>query len=509
MKHPSTAGSFWQDAAARRRLRRGVCLAILVLLVPAFVVAVFARPSADDFIYARYTHAVVQQSGADWPEILRAALEADGNFYNTWQGLYVSGFLLALQPAIFGGQWYGLTFLFVAAMLFLSSLALARAVVHRLAPDAKGVPLFCALVLTFAWIEGMPNQVESLYWYNGAINYLPFFALALGVVALLVGLLPGEGLRRGKAGFLRTVLACVFCLLIGGGHHVVILLTLMLLVFALVWFGRKKSFWPVAPLIATLAGLYLNMSSPGTAVRMSGFSSASLPEAVVKSAVLAGLSVIRWLDLPLVCLLLLLTPALWRLVQSAALPDSAFRYPWIPAAATFVLVWGMIWLPSYTMGGIGPGRLINVVWMTFVLGIVVSWAVFLGWLSRNRRKPVETMREKLTGSRRRAATLAAALVLCLACIGGHTVKEGLDNRFATSLEAVWELANGTPQAYAAAMDEREAILSDPANTDAVIRPLTEEERPGLLFFTDVSPGPDNWGLTEYYGKNSVYIAQPQ
>ena len=159
MKHPSTAGSFWQDAAARRRLRRGVCLAILVLLVPAFVVAVFARPSADDFIYPRYTHAVVQQSGADCPEILRAALEADGNFYNTWQGLYVSGFLLALQPAIFGGQWYGLTFLFVAAMLFLSSLALARAVVHRLAPDAKGLSLFCALVLTFAWIEGMPNQV--------------------------------------------------------------------------------------------------------------------------------------------------------------------------------------------------------------------------------------------------------------------------------------------------------------------------------------------------------------
>ena len=161
------------------------------------------------------------------------------------------------------------------------------------------------------------------------------------------------------------------------------------------------------------------------------------------------------------------------------------------------------------MGGIGPGRLINVVWMTFVLGVVVTWAVFLGWLSRSCRKPVETMREKLTGSRRRAATLAAALVLCLACIGGHTVKEGLDNRFATSLEAVWELANGTPQAYAAAMDEREAILSDPTNTDAVIRPLTEEERPGLLFFTDVSPGPDNWGLTEYYGKNSVYIAQPQ
>ena len=115
----------------------------------------------------------------------------------------------------------------------------------------------------------------------------------------------------------------------------------------------------------------------------------------------------------------------------------------------------------------------------------------------------------VVGKERRAAAAAAAMLLCIACIGGHTVKEGLDNRFATSLEAVWELANGTPQAFAAAMDEREAILSDPEIDDAVIRPLTGGERPGLLYFSDVTPGPDTWGLTEYYGKNSVYVEAPE
>lgn len=504
----NTDGLFWSDAAVRRRLGRGICIAMLVLLVPAFVVALFARPSADDFGYAMLTHEVVRQSGADWPEILQAAVQTDLNFYNTWQGLYVSGFLLSLQPAIFGNKWYGLTFVFVAVMLFLGTLALAKAIVRRLAPDAKGLAPFCALVITFAWIEGMPNQVEGLYWYNGAMNYLPFFALALGVLALLVGLMPekGKALRPG-ARIVRVALACLFCLVIGGGHHVVILLTLMLLAFALLWFARNRSFWPAAPLLVCLAGLYLNMTAPGTAVRMDGFSSASLPEAVVKSAILAGLSLIRWLDLPLVCLLLLLTPALWRLVQSPSLPDTAFRRPWLAPAITFVLVWGMIWLPSYTMGGIGPGRLINVVWMTFTLGAVASWALWLGWLARIRRKPLDKMLANL--SRCRAAVLALCMVLCMACIGGHTVKEGLDNRFATSLEAAWELLNGEPQAYAAAMDEREALLNDPSITDAVIRPLTEEERPGLLFFSDVTPGPDNWGLAEYYGKDSVYIEQAE
>lgn len=498
---------FWQNQAARRRLQRGLCIGMLVLLVPVFVVAVFARPAADDYIYARATHAVVQQYGADWPRLLQAALEADAYFYNSWQGLYVSGFLLALQPAIFGGQWYGLTVVFVTAMLFVSSFALARAVVRRLAPDARGMAGFLALGFTFAAVEGMPNQVESLYWYNGAMNYIPFFALTLGVLALLVGLLPGKSLRPVRAKPLRAALACGFCLLIGGGHHAVILLALMLLAFALLWSARRRSFWPAAPLAACLAGLYLNMSSPGTAVRMSGFSSASLPEAVVKSFLLAGLSILRWLDLPLVCLLLLFTPALWRLAGSAAVGEGAFRRPWLPPLVTFVLVWGMIWLPSYTMGGIGPGRLINIAWMTFLLGMLVSWCVFLGWLARVKRVDAAGAAARLAGTGRRAALAGAALLLCMACIGGHTVKEGLDNRFATSLEAVWELANGTPQAFAAAMDEREAILTDPEVSDAVIRPLTEDERPGLLYFSDVTPGPDSWGLTEYYGKQSVTVSE--
>lgn len=219
------------------------------------------------------------------------------------------------------------------------------------------------------------------------------------------------------------------------------------------------------------------------------------------------LSILRWLDLPLVCLLLLFTPAQWRLAGSAAVGEGAFRRPWLPLLVTFVLVWGMIWLPSYTMGGIGPGRLINIAWMTFLLGMLVSWCVFLGWLARVKRVDAAGAAARLAGTGRWAALAGAALLLCMACIGGHTVKEGLDNRFATSLEAVWELANGTPQAFAAAMDEREAILTDPEVSDAVIRPLTEDERPGLLYFSDVTPGPDSWGLTEYYGKQSVTVSE--
>ena len=42
---------FWHDAAAQKRWLRRFALLTGVLLLPVLVLAVFARPSADDFIY--------------------------------------------------------------------------------------------------------------------------------------------------------------------------------------------------------------------------------------------------------------------------------------------------------------------------------------------------------------------------------------------------------------------------------------------------------------------------
>ena len=96
---------FWHDAAAQKRWLRRFVLLTAVLLVPVFALAVFARPSADDYIYAARTHAVVQQYGFDLPRLLRAAWDTNAYYYENWQGLYVSGFTLAFQPAIFGNKW--------------------------------------------------------------------------------------------------------------------------------------------------------------------------------------------------------------------------------------------------------------------------------------------------------------------------------------------------------------------------------------------------------------------
>ena len=144
--------------------------------------------------------------------------------------------------------------------------------------------------------------------------------------------------------------------------------------------------------------------------------------------------------------------------------------------------------------------------MTFVLGLAATEFLLLGWLERVRGVSLHGAEQICRRQARRLPLLAAAMLLCMACIGSHTVKEGQDSYFATSLEAAYELANGSARRYADALDAREALLNDTAQPDVSIRPLNDDERPWLLFYTDVAPGPDMWGLTPYFGKQSVTIS---
>lgn len=495
---------FWHDAAAQKRWLRRFILLIVVLLLPAMVLALYARPSADDYVYAARTHAVVQQYGMDISRLMAAAWETTVYFFQNWQGLYVSGFLLALQPGIFGNAWYALTFPCVVVPLFLCLYLSLRMMVKRLEPAQKYLPWALAILFLFAFVQGMPSPVEGLYWFNGAMNYLPYFALTIlnGTLAFVL-VMPRTKLFRWRG--LYAALGVGIGLVIGGGHQVVGELNLLLLMAAMGFALQKRNFWVCPAFFSALLGLVINVTAPGTSVRTDGFARAGFLEAVAKSFVLSAMQWIRWLDVPLVCLVILLALPLHRLAQSTELPDRVFRRPWLGPTGTFVLMWAMIFLPSYTMGGIGAGRLLNVVWMTFVLGLAVSEFLVLGWLERIHGFSLQPAEHFLHKYRRCLPWTAFLLLVCMACIGSHTVKEGQDNYFATSLEAAYELATGQAGAFARALDAREALLSDPSATDVEITPLGEEERPWLLYYTDISVGPDLWGLTPYYGKESVLV----
>ena len=240
---------FWHDAAAQKRWLRRFALLTGVLLLPVLVLAVFARPSADDFIYAARTHAVVEQYGLDLPRLLRAAWDTNVYYYENWQGLYVSGFTLAFQPAIFGNKYYGATLVCVLLPLFFCLYGLARCVVLRLDPAQRRLPWALALLLTFAFIEGMPAPVEGLYWFNGAMNYLPYFSLAVLNAGLAFALCFADKLPTRRK-FFYAAAGCVCSLVIGGGHQVAGLLNVLVLLLAAALCAVRRRNFRQAPALA-------------------------------------------------------------------------------------------------------------------------------------------------------------------------------------------------------------------------------------------------------------------
>lgn len=243
---------FLNDQTARRWRRLFIVL-ILVLLLPAALVGLFARPMADDFGYAGITHAVFAEYGFDLPRLLGAALQTTVEYFNSWQGLYVSGFVLALQPGLFGNAWYGLTFFCVVVPLFFCLYFAARLILRRLAPGMPMLALPLALLFLFSFVQGMPNPVEGLYWFNGAVNYQLFFAVAVLNAGFTLALaLPGASTPRSRFGLIiGGVLAGLF---IGGGHQVVGLLNILILFMALVLCARRRRFLHLPALAQPCSG---------------------------------------------------------------------------------------------------------------------------------------------------------------------------------------------------------------------------------------------------------------
>ena len=70
----------------------------------------------------------------------------------------------------------------------------------------------------------MPAPVEGLYWFNGAMNYLPYFSLAVLNAGLTFGLCFAPQLTH-KQRTLYCAAGVVIGFIIGGGHQVAGLLT--------------------------------------------------------------------------------------------------------------------------------------------------------------------------------------------------------------------------------------------------------------------------------------------
>ena len=152
-------------------------LILLASLYPLINLAFFSRPCVDDFAYSYITHNYV--ASGDWNVfgLIAKAIETDVKFYNTWQGLYSSAFLLSLQPGIFGEGYYCIGMFILLLFSYLSILYFVSSLLDLL--KIKVNKYLLSMFLFVMIIQALPNALSGLYWFNGAYNYMPFFFLIL------------------------------------------------------------------------------------------------------------------------------------------------------------------------------------------------------------------------------------------------------------------------------------------------------------------------------------------
>ena len=245
--------------------------------------------------------------------------------------------------------------------------------------------------------------------------------------------------------------------------------------------SRRKAL--LAPLASAIVGFAIMYLAPGTAVRHASLGhEASVPGTIVAVIKQAEAWLGEWSN------------AEWFLCMALAFglalcirPPQAVRLPnpiWVMAACA--MLWcGAMCVPNYAMGNFGEGRVVNILWMIFLLISAVIVIYTTVWFNHKGRPAW------LDGWCDSAGWRTALVVFALGLLiySGSNLKD-----------VVRELADGTAAAYAAGYDSRIADMQQMAEGETLYTlPLVQSK---ALYYNDVSEdvnGGWNRAWESYYG----------
>lgn len=471
-----------------------IIILCLLIILPLLVIGIYNRPSADDYGYAAETHKVVQ-NGGNIIAVIKTAWETNLAYYNSWQGLYSAAFIQALQPAIYGEQYYALTGFIIMAIAFVCVFFSVKIINKHYLHYSRLFNWAASLFVTAFLFLWLPSPVQSLYWYSGAMNYVPWCFLDLLSICLIIEIYYSDEKIKNV---LLLLLISAIAFVVSGGNPVTSFENILFLLFSviIVWIKKRRCF-PLLPLLSACIGFYIMCRAPGTAIRQSVLAKQTVPGTIFHSAIeFWGLSE-SWISVTFVLSLILMVPAAIRFSKENPTHGTG-KLPWLPVVMSVTVICGMLCVPYYPMGSFGDGRVTGVIWITFTwLGWLLFFLFFrwaYEWIVSNSIK-IEWKHNKIF------ECLAAAVLIILIVLVPR------NRAYSSSVYAVKELVTGKAKAYGTQLDERFYILNNDPSPDLVVEDIKHKSR--LLFFEDITTDPGDWknvGMSEYYGKSSIVIA---
>lgn len=494
--------SFWLNSNLWTAI---LCVAALLLIVvPMLYISQYVWPSSDDYEFSIFAKEVFVSGGSIF-EIVKQAWGVVVEKYLHWQGTYSAIFLMAMQPGIWGDQFYGIGAVIVIVSLLAGLFSLSYVLMVKHGKAKKSVWLSITSLVTFAWLLRLMYTEEAFYWWNGASYYMGFFSWAMILMAAeLCFYTDWQNYGKVKKSFFY-IISALACLFLGGGSYPAALLFVLTSagVFVSSIINKKKSVIITGSITAfSLVGLLINVLAPGNVNHMNnGGIEVGAVEAIFIS-IRDGLLYIRsWTNISVIMLFVFLVPFIWQLVKNCPLK---FKYPVLATILSGGLYLSEYAPISYAFGGFAPGRMINIYYLNFYLLLLFNVCYWIGWICRRLETKKPELFDKIEKLQQKWQSVFVCTVGVLFLLS--IVRVGITN---TNLYKVYvELYNGSYEMVDQFYEDRLAYMEGHQGEDVVVDRVPYES--AITYFSDLFADKEhrvNIAMARYYGLKSISLRE--
>lgn len=479
--------------------------ALVATLVPLVLISAYNHSYADDWHYGVWAHLTLQETGNVFAALV-TALQQVGKAWFDWQGSYSAIFLMAIEPSVFGEQFYVLAAPIVLASLIAGTLFFTHVLMVELLGCERGHWLGLSCLMVAVQLLLQPSPVEGIFWYNSAIYYTAYHAAALAMFGCVAKVCDPARVRRPRGAIVAASLLAVF---VAGGNFVTALVAAeVMFVVMVVLIVRARCcsidvLWPFGLLVV---GLAISLAAPGNDVRQQTQfpdDSAGVVGTIWQSSLSAFQYIQQW-SCGLVVLLAVFA-AVIAVHASVGAAERGWRFP-APLAVVVgsIALFATSFTPTFwAEGSVGPGRVQNCRFDLFVVLVVLDVFWLCGWVAARRRQlDCQPGSQVLTA--RHVAWACGLLALVACCVVGSMAADKDLGEDLSSVSAARSLASGAAAAYDAQVWERLETIEN--SSEQSLRVPYYTNVPHVLLMGDIRDNMDNYinyRLCQWYGKESI------
>lgn len=446
----------------------------LLMIIPFIILFLFNHPSADDFGLAVNTK-------------LFGFLKAQINYYYTWTGKYFSNAVLSLSPLYFNSITGYKIFTLLLMLFFFYFLYKMIMEIAGSGFDNRHA-LLISLAVFFLYFYSMPSVAQSFYWLTASVVY------QVGV--LLIMLFVISFLRREKSdGWTKTFYAFISCLTlvmaIGSSEMAMTIsvITAGLLLLRELLKKKKPSLFMIILLVIGAVACYVVVSAPGNKIREQMFpGNHQLFFSLGLSLTLFFKSLFAWMIMsPLIPVTVLMYPVLYKIAASSGRKFSFTVNPLLCLLIVFICVYGLLFIPVWSIGKTPYSRTQNIIYFVFLLGWFYTVISLISFLIKKGK-----LKDK------RFPLYANVVMLCL-ILFFLVVKNNVRLAFT-------DVIRGTAIKYDIENNDRYDYIRNNANDSVSVEPI--RTIPRSIFVSDVLPdGNDEFNkkFAEYFNKKFIVL----